>query len=118
MIKSLGELNKKITILRIVNTINENGFPEAKEETVATCWAAVEDGTYRTNEHFSAALGRVAEIVSFTIRYKIAKDHGVREGMYIRFEGDTYRIIARPYDANHDRQFVKLNAEAIGEVSG
>lgn len=118
MIKSIGELNKKITVLKIVNTINENGYPVAVEKTIVNCRAAVEDGTYRTNEHFSAALGRVAEIVSFTVRYKVAKDYQIREGMYIRFEGETYRIIARPYDAHHDRRFVKLNAEAIGEVSG
>ena len=118
MLNSIGQLNKRITFVEISNVINDGGYPVAAEKSVGTCMAAVEDGTYRTNEHYAAALGRVAEIVSFTVRYKAAKKYGVREGMYIRFEGDLYRIIARPYDAMHDRRYIKLNAEAIGEVSG
>lgn len=118
MLNSIGQLNKRITFVEVTNVINAGGYPEAVEETVGTCLAAVEDGTFRTNEHYAAALGRVTEIVSFTVRYKAAKKYGVREGMYIRFEGELYRIIARPYDAMHDRRYVKLNAEAIGEVSG
>ena len=118
MLNSIGQLNTRIAFVEISNVINEGGYPIPEEKTLGSCFAAVEDGTYRTNEHHAAALGRVAEIVSFTVRYKAAKKYGVREGMYIRFEGDLYKIIARPYDAMHDRRYIKLNAEAIGEVSG
>ena len=118
MLDSIGQLNKRIEFVKISNVINEGGYPIPEEKTLGSCFAAVEDGSYRTNEHYAAALGRVAEIVSFTVRYKVAKKYDVREGMYIRFEGELYRIIARPYDATHDRRYVKLNAEAVGEVSG
>lgn len=118
MIKSIGELNKRIEIFETLSEKDAEGFPLPEETKVVECWAAVKDGSYKANEHFTAALGRTTEITSFTVRDRIVRKNKVREGMYIRFEGDIYRIVARPYNANHARDFAVLNAECVGEVSG
>lgn len=118
MIKSIGELNKRIVVLRITNEKDSEGFYDSSEVKVVECWAAVRDGTYKANEHFAAALGRATEITEFVVRDAIARKYKIGAGMFIRFEGELYRIIARPYNASHARDFVKISAEAVSEVSG
>lgn len=118
MIKSIGELNKRIEVLRIKNEKDSEGFYIPEESPVVKCWAAVRDGTYKANEHFAAALGRSAEITEFIMRDAIVRKNKIGAGMYIRFEGELYRIIARPYNADHGRHYVKISTEAVSEVSG
>lgn len=118
MIKSIGELNKRIEVLRIKNEKDSEGFYVPEETPVVKCWAAVRDGTYKANEHFTAALGRNAETTEFIVRDAIARKHKLKAGMYIRFEGELYRIVARPYNADHGRDYVKISAEAVSEVGG
>ncbi len=118
MIKSIGELNKQIEVLRIKNEKDAEGFYIPEESSIVKCWAAVRDGTYKANEHFAAALGRSSEITEFIVRDVIVRKHKIGAGLYIRFEGELYRIIARPYNAVHARDYVKISAEAVSEVSG
>lgn len=118
MIESIGELNKRVEIIRILNEKNERGYPEAKEQSITKCWAAVKDASYKTTEHFTAALGKATEITDFIVRYIIVKRHGIRAGMYIRYRGELYKIVARPYEGNHNLDFVTLHTQIDSEVSG
>lgn len=118
MIKSVGELNKRIEILRAEHDKDAEGFYADRLSVVTKCWASVQDGTYKANEHFAAALGRMTEITGFIVRDAVVRKYKIGAGMYIRFENELYKIIARPYNASHARDFVKLNAEAVSEVSG
>lgn len=118
MIESIGELNKRVEIVRISNEKNERGYPEAKEQSVTKCWAAVKDANYNAVEHFTAMLGKATEVTDFIVRDMVIQKHGVRAGMYIRYRGELYKIIARPYEGNHDRDYVTLHTQINSEVSG
>lgn len=118
MIESIGELNKRVEIVRISNEKNERGYPEANEQSITKCWAAVKDASYKTTEHYTAALGKATEITDFIVREMVIRKHGIRAGMYIRYRGELYKIIARPYEGNHDRNYVTLHTQIDSEVSG
>lgn len=115
-IKSIGQLNRRIEIVREVRIKDEDGFVGPPTlESVRECWAAVSDGTYRANEHFTAAVGHLVSTVDFTIRYKSAA--GVVEGMYVLYNGRKHRIL-KFYDAEHARDYIVLNTTDTAQVEG
>lgn len=117
-IKSIGQLNRRIEIMREVRIKDADGFIGAPTlARVCECYAAVTDGSYRANEHFTAAVGQLVSTVDFTIRYKTADNYGIVEGMFVIYNGRKHRIL-KLYDADHARDYVTLNTTATTTTDG
>ena len=81
-----GDLRHRIEIWRTENTINENGYPEAKDVRVCRVWAAVTDAGNQA--YRSADVKNTEAVVNFTIRYR--KD--IEPGMWVLFHGKKWNI--------------------------
>ncbi len=81
-----GDLKHRISIGYTENTINENGYPEARDIIFCTVWASAIDAG---NQHYrSADVMNTEAVVNFTIRYR--KD--IKPGMWILFEDEKWTI--------------------------
>lgn len=117
MVESAGALNRRVRIVQVISEQDDWGAPVDGDVEVCQCWAAVRDASYRANESFSAAAGRTVEVVNFIIRHAVAERYGVRPGMYVDYDKKRHRIIGL-YNGEHGRDFVTLNTEQTGEMSG
>ena len=84
---------------------------------MCNCWAAVQDGSFSANEYFQAASGNVRETVAFTVRYGVVAQYRIKPGMWLDYRGVRHDIL-QLYDANHRRDYVKLNASRREAMSG
>lgn len=117
MATEMGELNKRIEIVRIFSGKDKDGYAEEKQEQICKCWAKAEDGSFRANEYFSAQAGKAIETVQFTVRYGIVTKYAVRQGMYVIYEGECHKILSL-YNAKHARDYVCLNTRIEKGMSG
>ncbi len=106
-----GDLKHRIQIGYTENTINENGYPEARDIILCTVWASAIDAG---NQHYrSADTMNTEQVVNFTIRFR--KD--VKPGMWVLFEGEKWVIsILGQYAFN--KQYLGLKASVQKGVSG
>lgn len=81
-----GELDRRITIKEITTARNDVGEPVETQSTFATVWASKRDLSSR---EFLEARQYSSEI---TTEFKIRYLPGIKHGMVIDFDGDTYRI--------------------------
>lgn len=109
MIKNAGELNRKITIVKMAGALNA-GVATSVETVVCTAWASVKDASM--TEVYKAAAAQIDQVVNFTIRHKNCID----VGMDVLFGGDRYRIISIDHDG-YGRESMRLKTrrtEAVG----
>ena len=81
-----GDLRHLIEIGFTENTVNENGYPEAKDTIICKVWCAVTDAgnqKYRT-----ADVMNTEAVINFTIRYR--KD--IKPGMWVLFQEQKWPI--------------------------
>lgn len=83
---NVGNLNKRITIQKLTNTVNENGFNEEVWATHKTVWSSVNNLFGR--EFFEAKAVQAEKTIKFVIRYMSDID----ETMRISFQGKQYNI--------------------------
>lgn len=83
-----GELDKKIQIVRIVNTEDPDGFDAQEEKVVRSCWACVSNTSgmemIRANAEFAQVKKR------FLIR---ASETEINTDMYVRYHKKLYNIV-------------------------
>lgn len=87
MISNAGDLNRKISIQRIVIAQDSEGARLETRQTVCSCWAAVKDETLREFEE--ANRSNTEHMISFIIRYRT----DVLEGMSILLGGTSHEIL-------------------------
>lgn len=83
---NVGNLNKRIIIQKLTNTVNENGFNEEVWATHKTVWSSVSNLFGR--EFFEAKAVQSEKTIKFIIRYMSDID----ETMRILFQGKQYNI--------------------------
>lgn len=106
-----GDLRHRIKIGYSENTINGNGYPEAKDVVICTAWAAAYDAG---NQNFRAAdVVNAESVVNFTIRYR--KD--IKPGMWIDFQDKRWWITTLGEYA-FTKQYLGLKASVQEGVSG
>lgn len=81
------ELRYIITLQKLNNTINENGFESGKWEDVVSVYAAITN--LHGKEFFEAAAVQAENIVKFTIRFR----NDISNDMKIKFKEKQYNII-------------------------
>ena len=106
-----GELRRKIKIGRTEAVQNENGYPEDRDEYIWEGFAKVEKSGY--NQTADTGANVVMQAMNFSIRYR----EGIREGMWVEFEGRRWYIIDMlDYDAR--KRYLGLRTMASQEVAG
>ena len=104
IVKNAGKYNKKITIYRVIQCKDAQGFPANTEEVVLTPWAHVKTTKGMTiivnNSDFEKAY------TNFTIRYPTTE---ITREMLIRFNGKVYTI---EYLNNVNEENVELEIQA------
>lgn len=93
-----GELNKKIQIIKKVETQNENGFPISEDKFIRSCYAKYSNtsGTeiLKAGTEFSSAKMR------FLVRYSPVE---LDTDMFVRYAGKEYNIeYINPYGDNRE----------------
>lgn len=104
-----GELNQRIKIVCPINEINENGYPEARDEVILTAWARVMQSGDSTNPEANA--NAQASALNFDIRYRA----GIRPGMVVLFEGGRYEIVATG-GYNFKKRFLGMKTVQSGVI--
>ncbi len=106
-----GDLRHKVEIGYTENTVNENGYPEAKDVVVCRVWASATDAG---NQHYRAAdVMNTEAVVNFTIRYR----RDIQPGMWVLFEGKKW-IISTLGQYQFKRAYLGLKASLAEGVSG
>ena len=102
----IGELNKRIKIVRNKLTTNDNGVEEEKEIVIAKIWAKVQNmsGTeiFKANTDYSKVTTR------FLIRYR--KD--ITTDDYIKFNNNKFNIVYIN-NYNYGNEFLEIVGELI-----
>ena len=102
-----GIFNKKIEIIKITETKDNDGFPIKSEIVILNAWAHVTNvsGTeiMRANSDFSEVKTR---FLIRTPKSEITKD------MVIRFAGKTYNIIYIN-DYSYDKKYTEIITELV-----
>ena len=102
-----GTFNKKIEIIKITETKDNDGFPIKSETVILKTWAHVTNvsGTeiMRSNSDFSEVKTR---FLMRTPKAEITKD------MMIRFAGKTYNIIYIN-DYSYDKKYMEIMGETV-----
>lgn len=85
-----GELNRRVTIQRLVITTNETNEDVPGWIPVATVWAKFEPRTKGSGDEFAADQRSSRQIAFFTVRYRAGLDPTMR----LVFDGEIYQIDA------------------------
>lgn len=83
---NIGRLNKRITILKKVDTINALNQKSKSYETVANVWASV--APVRGTERYE--LQKIHEEITYRVYIRYLD--GIRADMYIQYDGKIYEI--------------------------
>lgn len=83
-----GELTEQIDILKLLNTINKNGYPEPVYKPIyKKLWSTADDAG---NQTFRASDSEIAQgVINFVIRYRA----GIAVGMFVVFQGQRREIV-------------------------
>lgn len=84
---NIGDLNKRITIQKLITITNKNGFEEETWQDYKTVWASADNLFGR--EYYAAQAVQAEKTVKFTIRY--CKD--LDTNMRILFDNKQYNIV-------------------------
>jgi SPP1 family predicted phage head-tail adaptor len=107
---NIGDMRHRITILKPVNTADDNGFETETYENFKTVWASISNLYGR--EYFEAATLNAEKTVKFTIRYI----DGIDNSMRISFRGKQYEITFID-NIKYENRFIEIRAlevESIG----
>jgi SPP1 family predicted phage head-tail adaptor len=102
----IGELSKRITLLQITTTIDENGFAHDEEMEFATVWAAVTN--LHGKEYFAAKAVQAENTIKFTIRYR----SGITTNTKIRFQDRLFNITDID-DIKYKRKYLEIKAVEV-----
>ena len=83
-----GELDRLIDIVHVVNDLNENGYPVARDDVVCRqIWAGVKDA--------SSSYGHAADtdISTVGLRFHIRWRDDVKVGMTVLYEDERHEIV-------------------------
>ena len=104
-----GDLRHLIEIGFTENTVNANGYPEAKDTVLCKVWASAQDAG---NQTFHAADTTNAEgVINFTIRYR----PDVQPGMWVKYLGDK-RVITTLGEYEFKRRYLGLKTSIVKGV--
>lgn len=106
-----GDLHFRVDIGYTENTVNENGYPEAKDVILCSVWAAATDAG---NQHYrSADVMNTEAVVNFTIRYR----DDVKPGMWVLFRNEKW-YISTLGEYSFKKTYLGLKASQAKGVSG
>ena len=105
-----GELRHMVEIGQTVNTVNENGYPEAVDQVVCRVWAAAEDDSSRY--FFSGDAENAERGLAFMIRWRT----GIRPGMWVKWNGEK-QLITTLGASDFKRRYLKLTTESMQGVN-
>lgn len=105
---SAGELNQRLEIVSVINTIDAEGYPEETSVSVCECWGQAIISGDAAYEAANAATETGAYL--FTIRWR----NDVKVGMYVHFEGKYYLINALN-DFDNKKAFLGMKT-SVSEV--
>lgn len=105
----VNELNRRITIQQLTNTVDDEGIPVETWTDVCTVWAA--RSPLSGKEYFAAAAANAEKTVKYRIRYR----PGVLPNMRLvdHRDGVTYEIKAVLDDYYGDRTQTHLMCEVV-----
>lgn len=110
----IGMLNRRITLLQYVETVDEYGLThqELKDAIGHPIWAKIEPARGRT--YYEQTRDKVELITKITIRYR----PGIDENMLVQYGTKTYKItsVVDPYEA-HIKLELMCNLKKAGESS-
>lgn len=104
----IGDLRHRITLQKLTNTVNENGFELETWEDVKTVWAAASN--LHGREYFAAAAVQAENTVKFTIRYL----EGLDTAMRILFRGKQYNITAID-NIKYQNRYLEIKALEVAD---
>ena len=104
-----GQLRHLVEIGQTVNTVNENGYPEAVDQVICRVWAGAEDDSSRY--FFSADAENAERGLAFIIRWR----GDIRPGMWVRWNGEK-QLITKQGEFDFRRRYMKLTTEAVKGV--
>lgn len=99
----IGDLNQRITLLKPINSVDNNGFEIDSYYIYKKVWAKVSN--LRGKEYFFAEAIKAEQTVKFTIRYQ--KD--IDTTMKILFRGKTYDINSID-NINYENRWIEIKA--------
>lgn len=102
----IGELGKRITLLQVTTTIDENGFARDEEMELAIVWAAVSN--LHGKEYFAAKAVQAENTIKFTIRYR----PGITSNMKIRFQDRLFNITDID-DIKYRKKYLEIKAVEV-----
>jgi SPP1 family predicted phage head-tail adaptor len=103
-----GDLNKRITLQKLITTTNERGFEIETWEDFKTVWAAISN--LHGREYYAAAVVQAENTVKFTIRYI----EGLDTTMRILFQGRQYNITSID-NIKYQNRYMEIKAmEVVG----
>jgi SPP1 family predicted phage head-tail adaptor len=106
-----GQLRHKVEIGRTVNAVNENGYPEKRDEILCRVWAAAEDDASRYT--FAGQAETAERGLCFAIRWR----GDVEPGMWVLWRGEK-RTITKLGEYDFKRRYLKLTTVAPKAVGG
>lgn len=104
----IGQLKHRITIKRLVSSINENGFETESYENFKVLWANVSN--LHGKEYFEAAKIQKEKTVKFTCRSIKAVD----ETMKIAFNDKLYDIIFID-NVKYENKYMEIHALEVND---
>lgn len=101
-----GQLRHMVEIGQTVNTVGENGYPEATDQVICRVWAGAEDDSSRY--FFSADAENAERGLVFIIRWR----SDIQPGMWVRWNGEK-QLITKLGEYDFRRRYMKLTTEAV-----
>jgi SPP1 family predicted phage head-tail adaptor len=100
---NIGELDKRIEIIRLATSTDEDGFSTTEPVVLKKVWAKVQNLYGR--EYYQAASVQQENTVKFTIRYLTELD----QTMQIRFNNKIYDIKSID-NIKYQNKFIEIKA--------
>lgn len=106
-----GDLCHRVQIGYTENTVNANGYPEARDVILCTVWSSATDAG---NQHYrSADTMNTETAVDFTIRWR----NDIKPGMWVLFQNEKWIIISLG-EYSFQRKYLGLKASISKGVTG
>ncbi|MGI6163961.1 MAG: phage head closure protein [Bacillota bacterium] len=102
----IGDLRHRITLQKLVTTVNNSGFEENAWVGYKTLWAALSN--LHGREYYAAAAVQAENTVKFTIRYLPGLDTAIR----ISFRDKSYDIKAID-NIKYQNRFLEIKAQEV-----
>ncbi|MDE3838657.1 head-tail adaptor protein [Bacillus methanolicus] len=108
-----GLFNKRISIQRFTEGVNENGFPIQEWQDVKSVWAMIKTPNDKTSslEFYEAATTHAKNTLSFVIRY--TNTIGIDTDMRILYKEKSFEILSIINDNERNKTLTIIGREVV-----